>query len=142
MGIVNRLRSRSGAPQNRPACRRCQRCRKLWRRSGDSSLIWRQKKTSSIYKILYIIYILVPASPSISVRRLALYINWWALYINWWALYINWWELCINWWGLYRKWLVAIYRVLWEMVGAIYMKYWQHWISSKKEETISAKVVS
>ena len=82
------------------------------------------------------------ASPSISVRGLALYINWWALYINWWALYINWWELCINWWGLYRKWLVAIYRILWEMVGAIYMKYWQHWISSKKEETISAKVVS
>ena len=80
-------------------------------------------------------YELGAASPSISVRGLALYINWWALYINWWALYINWWELCINW-------LVAIYRILWEMVGAICMKYWQHWISSKKEETISAKVVS
>ena len=67
------------------------------------------------------IYILVPASPSISVRGLALYINWWALYINWWALYINWWALRINWWELYRKWLVAIYRILWEMVGAIYI---------------------
>ena len=31
--------------------------------------------------------------------------------------------------GLYIKWLVAIYRILWDMVGAIYMKYWPHWIS-------------